>query len=115
DMLDLGDASMNERWMLTVYGIDRLLDDFGIKLNTKHSILQDMRDLFAKEFRMDQSLLIQLNEKFRKEKKTLQILLNDAIKRDHPPAPGLAVFQTRSRKLSPIVRKLKLSERSATI
>ena len=115
DILDAGDASGNERWMLTVYGINRLLDDFGIKLNTKDSILQDMRDLFAKEFAMDQSLLIQLNEKFRKEKKALQTLLNDPVKRDHPLAPGLAVFETRSRKLSPIVRKLKLSERKGRL
>ena len=53
DMLDRGDSGADERWMLAVYGIDRLLDDFGIKLNMKHSILQEMRDLFAKEFGMD--------------------------------------------------------------
>src|SRR5262249_22569848 len=77
--------------------------------------LQYMRDLFAKEFGMDQSLLIQLNEKFRKEKNALQTLINDPAKRDHPLAPGLAIFQTRSRKLSPIVRKLKFSEQKGRL
>jgi len=110
DMLDPGDSGADERWMLAVYGIDRLLDDFGIMLNMKHSILQEMRDLFAKEFGMDRSLLIQLNETFRKERKRLEALLNPLVKRDHPLAPGLAVLQARSRKLSAIVRKLRLSD-----
>lgn len=110
DMLDPGDSGADERWMLTIYGIDRLLDDFGIKLHTKHLILQELRHSFAKEFGMDQSLLVQLNEKFRKEKKALQALLNAPGKRDHPLAPGLAILQARSRKLAAIVRKLRLSE-----
>ncbi|MEK6336395.1 MAG: lantibiotic dehydratase [Acidobacteriota bacterium] len=110
DMLDPGDVGVDERWMLTVYGIDRLLDDFGIKLSTKHSILQEMRDSFAKEFGMDQSLLRQLNQKFRRERKRLEALLNAPVKRDHPLAPGLAVLEARSRKLAAIVRKLRLSE-----
>jgi thiopeptide-type bacteriocin biosynthesis protein len=110
DMLDPGDAGVDERWMLTVYGIDRLLVDFGIQLNTKHSILQEMRDSFAKEFGMDQTLLLQLNQKFRKERERLEALLNAPVKRDHPLAPGLAVLQARSRKLAAVVRKLRLSE-----
>ena len=110
DMLDPGDSGADERWMLAVYGIDRLLDDFGIKLNMKHSILQEMRDAFAKEFGIDQSLLMQINKKFRNQRKRLEALLNAPVKRDHPLAPGLAVLQARSRKLATIVRKLKLSE-----
>jgi thiopeptide-type bacteriocin biosynthesis protein len=115
DKLEPGDASADERWMLTVYGIDRLLNDFGIKLNMKHAILLEMRDLFAREFGMDQSLLIQLNTKFRKERKQLQNLLDAPIKTDHPLAPGLAILQARSRKLSAIVRKLMLSEQKGRL
>jgi thiopeptide-type bacteriocin biosynthesis protein len=110
ERLEPGDAGAGERWMLTVYGIDRLLGDFGFNLDMKHSILRKMRDLFAKEFGMDQTLLIQLNEKFRKEKTTLQSLLNAQVKQCHPLAPGIAILQARSRRLSSIVRELRLNE-----
>ena len=108
--LDPGDAGMDERWMLTLYGIDRLLNDFGTELKMKHAILLEMRDLFAKEFGMDQNLLVQLNHKFRKQREPIQTLLDNPVKRDHPLAPGLAVLQARSRKLAAIVRQLRLSE-----
>jgi thiopeptide-type bacteriocin biosynthesis protein len=100
--------------MLSLYGIDRLLDDFGFKVNMKHSILLEMRDLFANEFEMDQRLRIQLDEKFRKERPLLQTLLG-APGRNHRLAPGLAVLQARSRRLAGIVRKLTLSEQQGRL
>src|SRR5215813_4445386 len=115
DRLEPGDAGADERWMLTIYGIDRLLDDFGLKIAMKLSILQKMRDLFADEFGMDQTLQIQLNEKFRKEKAALQGLLDGAVKRNHPLAPGLAILQARSRRLSGIARELSLSEQEGRL
>ncbi|HSQ24012.1 MAG TPA: lantibiotic dehydratase [Pyrinomonadaceae bacterium] len=115
DMLDPGDAGADERWMLTVYGIDRLLDDFGIRLKVKHSILLEMRNSFAKEVGLDQSLRIQLNEKFRKERQMLQTLLVAGLDGDHPLAPGLAALRNRSRQLSGIVRELRASEQKGRL
>jgi class I lanthipeptide synthase len=115
DMLDPGDAGADERWMLTAYGIDRLLNDFGITLNMKHSIVMEMRDSFAKEFGMDRGLRIQLNGKFRKEKPALQTLFGAGLDGDHPLAPGLAVLRNRSRRLSGIVRELKASEQKGRL
>jgi len=115
EMLEPGDAGADERWLLAVYGIDGLLDDFGFKLNMKHSIVKEIRDAFAKEFGMDEGLQIQLNEKFREEKNALQSLLDAAVDGDHPLSPGLAVLRNRSRKISGIVRELRSSEQQGRL
>jgi len=114
EMLEPGNAGADERWMLSLYGIDRLLDDFGFNLKTKHSILLEMRDYFADEFEIDQTLRIQLDEKFRKERPRLQTLLG-APGPNQRLAPGLAVLQARSRRLAGIVRKLRLSEQKGRL
>jgi thiopeptide-type bacteriocin biosynthesis protein len=110
EMLEPGDEGADERWRLALYGIDRLLDDFGFDVNKKHLILKPMRDAFAEEFRMDQDLRIQLSDKFRKERKALGGLLDAVPDSDHPLAPGLAALQDRSRILADIVSRLKSIE-----
>ena len=105
EMLEPGDEGVDERWRLTLYGIDLLLMDFGLDLDSKLRVLKQMRDSLAKEFRTDKSLTAQLSEKFRKEHRSLEALCAGAAS-DHPLAPGLAVLHHRSQQLTPIVAEL---------
>jgi thiopeptide-type bacteriocin biosynthesis protein len=106
EMLEPGDAGSDERWRLTVAGIDRLLTDFAFDPREKGAIMRQARESFGKEFRVEKSVVGQLSEKFRKERKSLEELLR-AETEDHPLAPGLALFRTRSERLAPIIAELK--------
>jgi thiopeptide-type bacteriocin biosynthesis protein len=111
EMLEPGDAGADERWRLAVCGIDRLLADFGFDLKSKCVILKQARESFAKEFNADKNLRVQLSEKFRKERKSLEALLGLSPDSEHVLAPGFEVFRRRSEKLTPIVAEFKLCER----
>lgn len=94
EMLEPGDAGLDERWRLVCAGMDFLLNDFGFNLQEKHSILQRARDGFFQEFGGEKYLAIQLGDKFRKERKDLSELLE--YKDGHPLSPGVDVFRRRS-------------------
>lgn len=109
EMLEPGDEGVDERWRLTLYGIDRLLMDFGLDLRGKLEVLKKVRQGFAKEFRVEKNLTAQLSEKFRKERRSLESLLAASEETEHPLAPGLAVLHRRSTQIIPIVAALKAS------
>jgi class I lanthipeptide synthase len=111
ESLEPGDAGADERWRLTVYGIDRLLADFGFDLTMRHSILKNARDVFAKEFRVEKNLWSQLSDRFRKERRELRTLLDASPDSDHPLAPGVEILHQRSRNLANIVSELRSHDR----
>ena len=108
-MLEPGDAGADERWRLTLSGIDRLLADFGFDSTNKRAIIKQARESFGKEFRVEKTVVGQLSEKFRRERKSLEALVRAEIN-DHPLAPGLELFHTRSERLAPIIAELKTCE-----
>ena len=108
-MLEPGDAGADERWRLTLAGIDRLLTDFAFDPKDKRAIMKQARESFGKEFRVQKNVVAQLSEKFRKERKSLEELLRAEID-DHPLAPGLDLFRGRSERLAPIIAELKSCE-----
>jgi thiopeptide-type bacteriocin biosynthesis protein len=115
EMLEPGDEGADERWRLTLYGVDLLLNDFGLDLNSKLRVLKEVRDAFAKELRTDKSLIAQLSEKFRKERRSLEKLLAASNDSEHPLAPGLAVLHRRSVQVAPIVAELKACEETGRL
>jgi thiopeptide-type bacteriocin biosynthesis protein len=110
EMLEPGDQGMDERWRLTLYGIDLLLMDFGLDLKGKLGLLKKLREGFAQEFRLDKNLTSQLSEKFRQERRSVENLLAASGEPEHPLAPGLAVLHQRSTQMVPIVAALRASE-----
>jgi len=115
EMLEPGDAGLDERWRLTVRGMDWLLDGFGFDLETKHALIQQARQDFAKEFRADEQFISHLGDRFRKERRNLEILLDPACDGASPLSSGLAVLRGRSSRLLPIIAELKAAERSGCI
>jgi thiopeptide-type bacteriocin biosynthesis protein len=103
DMLEPGDKGADERWRLTLYGIDRLLADFNFDLKNRYEILKEVRGAIGEEFSVDKPLGIQLAEKFRKERSNIAALLDPANVENHELAPGFAVFGNRSSRLLPLV------------
>ena len=115
ELLEEGDAGAEERWRLALRGIDALLADFQFDLATKRAMLKHLREAFVKEFRADEKLKAQLSDKFRKERTSLETLLDPARDAESPLAPGFAVLRGRSARLAPIIAELQRCERAGQL
>jgi thiopeptide-type bacteriocin biosynthesis protein len=97
-LLEPGDEGLDERWRLALRGMDALLNDLGFDLNTKLAVMKRAREGFGKEFRADKNLASQLSDKFRKERKSLESLLNpDCQAREHQSPARSGERQPRGR------------------
>lgn len=111
EMLETDDEGLDERWRLTLCGVDMLLTDFGLDVEAKRNLLRLARNNLLKEFAAGSTLMPQLAEKFRHERKSLELLLAARRGTKHPLAPGLTVLRQRSRRLRPVVAALNDLER----
>jgi thiopeptide-type bacteriocin biosynthesis protein len=87
-------------------GIDALLTDFGLGLDSKCALFQQTSGL-VKEGHVDKRLKSELSEKFRKERKGLQDLLDPASDAVSPLSQGFDILRGRSEQIAPIVAELK--------
>jgi len=113
-MLEPGDEGLDQRWRLTMSGIDALLTDFGLGLDSKCALFQQTSGL-VKEGHVDKRLKSELSEKFRKERKGLQDLLNPACDAVNLLSQGFDILRQRSEQITPIVTQLNACERAGRL
>ena len=92
ELLEPGDAGLDERWRLALRGMDCLLDDLGFDLEAKRVLLEHVRKSFAKEFRADERFIGQLGDRFREERKNLETLLDPACDAENPLQLGIEIL-----------------------
>jgi thiopeptide-type bacteriocin biosynthesis protein len=109
ELLELfpGDEGADARWRLMLCGMDLLLSDLGLGLEARLQALTVLRESFGREFQVDRSIERQLNERFRKERRSMEELLGCGSAAPPALAEGLAVLQRRSDKLAPTLAGLK--------
>lgn len=106
-----GDQGATARWLLTLRGIDLLLQDLGFAtLEAKLGIMSRVREEFGKEFRVENGLRHQLGERYRKERQAVEAILGDRGAQDYEP--GYRAFERRSRAIAPIAEKLRALEKA---
>ncbi|HYG65340.1 MAG TPA: lantibiotic dehydratase [Thermoanaerobaculia bacterium] len=105
-----GDEGTDARWRLALRGADMLLSDLGLQDEAKLAVLGQMRESFGREFGMGKGLRVQLDQKFRAERKSLDALLDPANDETSPLAPGLMVLHRRSQANAPLVAELERLE-----
>jgi lantibiotic biosynthesis protein len=111
-----GDEGAEARWQLTLCGIDMLLSDLGLDLQGKKSLMEQIREVFGREFRADTTdLKHQLGKKYMKERRKLEALINPDSDKQSPFIEGLAIFRNRSERLAPLVGELKACERAGRL
>ncbi len=110
-----GDEGLDARWRLALYGIDRLLDDFGLDLDGKRAWARGCRDGFAREFDVRGPTRRALGERYRTERKALDELLGLEEGDDHPLAPGVQLLRERSWRLAPLVEGLRAREQHLSV
>lgn len=72
-----GDEGMDMRWRIGLMGIDQLLCDFGFDDIAKRELVGQWRDSFRSDFRTDMIGKRQLGDRFRRERRELETLLNN--------------------------------------
>ncbi|HSY47945.1 MAG TPA: lantibiotic dehydratase [Thermoanaerobaculia bacterium] len=105
-----GDQGADARWRLTVVGIDRLFEDFGLDLAARREALSAMRGGFAGEFEVGPDLNRQLGRRLREVGDDLYKLLTSGVDDEHPLAGGFAALARRSETLAPLIAQLHALE-----
>jgi thiopeptide-type bacteriocin biosynthesis protein len=113
--LEPGDAGLDERWRLALRGVDALLQDLGFEPATKFAVIRKARAAFTKEIRVDGRLKGQIGDRFRKERKSLEELLDPGQDSESALSSGFEIFRHRSARVAPIVAELKASEAAARL
>jgi thiopeptide-type bacteriocin biosynthesis protein len=110
-----GDEGASWRWKVALCGVDLLLDAFGLTLADKAAWVRARRDAFASEFQVDSRVRRQLGDKHRAERDSIEALLRLAHGAEAEQYPPLVALRDRSIALTPIVRELRLLERSGRL
>jgi thiopeptide-type bacteriocin biosynthesis protein len=115
ELLDPGDAGLDERWRLALCGMDQLLTDLGLDLAAKRQHVETWIKGALKDPQRGGKLRPQLTEKYRKERARREPLLVRHNDPESDLAPGLAVFRQRSERLAPVVEELAALERAGRL
>ncbi|WP_281921847.1 thiopeptide-type bacteriocin biosynthesis protein [Flavobacterium collinsii] len=78
EFLDLieGEEGEEIRWLFCLKAIDQFLNDFEYNNKQKLNLLENLKNNFAAEFRMDKHLKIQVDTKYRLKRKTIETFMN---------------------------------------
>lgn len=100
------DGNENYRWMIGLKLIDVLLSDFSLSLIEKQKMVENISKPFKLEFGFNEFNSKQFNAKFRENKKTVEIVLNNTF-----PGKEFATLckfvRKRSKELRVVVEQIK--------
>jgi thiopeptide-type bacteriocin biosynthesis protein len=109
DMLNQtwGDEREPIRWQWTLKVIHVYLDDFGLTLLQKKELMEQMKTSFALEYKMDKNLKMQIDQRFRNNRASIEQVLDDNLNETHPFAPIFASIYKKSNAIKPLVFNIK--------
>jgi thiopeptide-type bacteriocin biosynthesis protein len=114
-LLELDDVGADERWRLALLGCAALLADFGIDRARRLALVVSLRDALQREQRWKSELAAALGTRFRRERASLESLLERLESPggvDHPLEPGIALIRERSARLAPLAAELRSLEQA---
>lgn len=113
--LDPGDAGADERWRMAICGSSALISDLGLDAAQRLSVMRAMRGAFGREHGVDAVFARKLGERLRKERTSLEQLIDPPEDPEHPLAAGFAIVRERSARLRPLVSELQRLERAGRL
>ena len=100
DMLEPGDAGLDERWQLALRGADQLLEDFGIPLAQRLRLVQVSARHYGSVPEPPVALRHQLTARFRELRPRVEALLDRGRDSESSLGPGLEVLRERTARWS---------------
>ena len=106
-----GEEGERQRWLMGVFGVDRLLNDFGYPLTEKYRLMNSLRESFFKEFsgsgeQSAHMLELSLSNKYRKHSAEIVYVLEKS-ETDNRYAEVKAPFVARSIQYADHIRAIK--------
>jgi thiopeptide-type bacteriocin biosynthesis protein len=95
-----GDAGLDLRWRITLWGMDRLLRDLGLDLAARHAVVTRARAGLGRRLGVDAALARGLGARYREERLALEDLVAPALPEDHPLAGAAEIFAERSARVT---------------
>jgi lantibiotic biosynthesis protein len=110
-----GDEGLDARWRLTLYGIDRLLDDLRLDVPVKLELARGQRRALAARLNVDASGTARIGSRFRELRGELDELLAPSTGPGEVAPEAVEALATRSTRLAPIVEGLLDAERAGLL
>ena len=104
----------NYRWMIALKLIDELLSDFGLNMEDKQKLVENVSKSFKAEFGFNEFNSKQFNSKFRDNKKIVESVLNNTLKEKE----FVSLFnpiKKRTKKLTPLVEQIKKKSKKENV
>ncbi len=103
-----GDERESIRWQWTLKIIDTFLNDFGLTIAEKKDLLERMKTSFANEFGMEKSLKLQIDQRFRDNRRTIERILDNSLVEIHELSPLFESIAFKSLQTKKIIEQVKL-------
>ena len=99
-------------WLFSIRAIDQLLMDFKFVTQQKYDLLNNLANNFGKEFNINSPLIIQLSNKYRKEKKTIFAIMNRSKDSHSPYKPLFELLRVKSKNTTDIVTDILILDKN---
>ncbi len=107
-----GDEGLDSRWRIALLGSDLLLTDCGFTLDEKRGLMERQRDAFEREFGGGTHSRKPLGDRFRKERRNLEMLFQDSSSSSGEIEVAKSAFRRRSVLVRDAAQRLRaLAER----
>ncbi len=97
----------DQRWLLALRSLDRLLNDFGMIPESKVEFLKALRDNFGRELNATKSTELQLDKKYRSKVKEIGSALSENPSNEELFVEADRFLQMRSERNQQIIPKIK--------
>jgi thiopeptide-type bacteriocin biosynthesis protein len=108
NLLDLIDGAEGEiiRWQFAVRSMDDLLNNLNFNATEKLELLDNMKTSFFREHGESKELKLQLDAKFRTERKLVEDILNREIDETREIQPLIELLEWKKEQVQPLAEKL---------
>ncbi len=115
ELLEPGDAGLDERWRLGLRGADQLLDDLGLTLEEKLGAVAAGGKRYGSVPEPTAELRHRLTARYRELRKGAEELLDRALDHQSPLASGFELLGTRSARIAEPVAQLRGLDRAGRL
>ncbi len=95
------------RWQWCLKLIDSYLSDFGLLISDKKNLLEKIKISFANEFKINKDLKMQLDQRFRDNRKSIEQILDNSLNETHDYAPLFEFINDKTENTKSTIQQIK--------
>ena len=95
------------RWQWCLKLIDCYLSDFGFSVSEKKNLMEKMKTSFANEFKINKNLKMQLDQRFRDNRKSIERILDNSLNETHDYASLFEFINDKTENTKSTIQQIK--------